>query len=94
MSGIGLRLPTCAVQQVCSYLGYGGHQINVVVTAARDLGCVKTRTDLVILPSGGRILRFFALSVITSLKIPGAIILRRVFTQPGPIRETSARQPH
>jgi hypothetical protein len=29
-------------------------------------------------------LRFFALSVTTSLKIPGAVIPRRVFTQPGP----------
>ncbi len=35
-SGYGPRLPTCALQQVGSYLGYTGHQINVVVTAARD----------------------------------------------------------
>jgi hypothetical protein len=32
----GPGLPTCALQQVGSYLGYTGHQINVVVTAARD----------------------------------------------------------
>ena len=32
----GPRLPTWALQQVGSYLGYTGHQINVVVTAARD----------------------------------------------------------
>ena len=30
------RLPTCALQQVGSYLGYAGYQIDVVVTAARD----------------------------------------------------------
>jgi hypothetical protein len=29
-------------------------------------------------------LHFFALSVTTSLKIPGAVIPRRVFTRPGP----------
>jgi hypothetical protein len=36
MSGFSPILPTCAVQQVGSYLGYSGHQINVVVTAASD----------------------------------------------------------
>jgi hypothetical protein len=36
MTGFGPRLPTWALQQVGSYLGYTGHQINVVVTAARD----------------------------------------------------------
>jgi hypothetical protein len=36
MSGYGPHLPTCALQQVGSFLGYTGHQINVVVTAARD----------------------------------------------------------
>jgi hypothetical protein len=30
------RLRTWALQQVGSYLGYAGHQIDVVVTAARD----------------------------------------------------------
>jgi hypothetical protein len=33
----GPRLTTCALQQVISYLGYSGHQINVMNTAARDL---------------------------------------------------------
>src|SRR5713101_5468063 len=42
MSANGPGLPTCALQQVGSYLGYTGHQIDVVVTAARDPGCVKT----------------------------------------------------
>jgi hypothetical protein len=36
MSLPGPRLPTWALQQDGSYLGYSGHQINVVVTAARD----------------------------------------------------------
>ena len=53
-----------------------------------DLGCVKTKSDLVAMPSGGRILRFFALSVTTSLKIPGAVIPRSVFTQPRPTAAT------
>ena len=30
-------------------------------------------------------MHFFALSVTTSLKIPGAVIPRRVFTRPGPL---------
>jgi hypothetical protein len=34
--------------------------------------------------SGGQISAFFALSVTTSLKIPGAVIPRNVFTQPRP----------
>jgi hypothetical protein len=38
----GPRLPTCAVQQVGSWLGYSGHQINVVVAAAHGPGCVET----------------------------------------------------
>ena len=32
-------------------------------------------------------MHFFALSVTTSLKIPGAVIPRRVFTRPGPKTE-------
>jgi hypothetical protein len=32
----GPRLPTWALQQVGSYLGHTGYQINMVVTAARD----------------------------------------------------------
>jgi len=35
MSGPGPRLPTWASLPVVSYLGYTGHQTNVVVTAAR-----------------------------------------------------------
>jgi hypothetical protein len=34
MSADGTRLPTLALQQVGSYLGHTGHQINVVITAA------------------------------------------------------------
>jgi hypothetical protein len=37
------------------------------------------------MPSRGRFLRFFALRAATSLKIQGAFIPRRVFTQAGPI---------
>jgi hypothetical protein len=36
MTGYGPELTTCALQQVFSFLGYSGHQINVVVTAAND----------------------------------------------------------
>jgi hypothetical protein len=35
-SGSGPQLTTCALQQVVGFLGYTGHQIYVVVTAARD----------------------------------------------------------
>jgi hypothetical protein len=41
-------------------------------------------SDLVVMPSGGRIFAFFALRATTSLKIQGAFIPRRVFTQAGP----------
>src|SRR5260221_14241876 len=75
--------------QVGSYLGNTGRAANLVATAAFDPGCVKTKSDLVVMPSEGRILRFFALSVTTSLKILGAVIPRRVFTQPGPKAELS-----
>jgi hypothetical protein len=36
ISAYGPRLTTCTLQQVVSYLGYTGHQTNVVVTAAHD----------------------------------------------------------
>ncbi len=36
MSAFGPRLLTRALQQVGSYPGYSGHQINVIVTPARD----------------------------------------------------------
>jgi hypothetical protein len=47
------------------------------------LGCVKTKSDLVVMPSGRQIFPFFALRITTEPKIPGAVIPRRVFTQPG-----------
>ena len=47
-----------------------------------DPGRVKTKSDLVVMLSGGQISAFFALNVTTSLKIPGAVIPRNVFTQP------------
>ena len=37
-------------------------------------------------------MHFFALSVTTSLKIPGAVIPRRVFTRPGPEAAVAALQ--
>jgi hypothetical protein len=42
-SGIGPRLPTCALQQVGSYLGYTGRDANILGNAGADPGCVKTR---------------------------------------------------
>jgi hypothetical protein len=36
LSAGGPGLPTCALQQVGRFPGYSGHQINVVVTTARD----------------------------------------------------------
>ena len=36
MSGPGPKLPTCALQQVGSYLGYTGRQAHVVGKAALD----------------------------------------------------------
>jgi hypothetical protein len=49
--------------------------------SAAGPGCVKTKSDLVV---EDEFLRFFALSVTTSLKIQGAFMPHRVFTQPGP----------
>ena len=51
--------------------------------SASGPGRVKTKSNLVVALSGGGIFAFFSLSVTTSLKIPGAVIPRRVFTQPG-----------
>ena len=42
MSLAGPTLPTSTVPQVGSYLRYTGRDANVVQTAARDRGCVKT----------------------------------------------------
>ncbi len=47
------------------------------------LGRVKTKSDFVVMPSGTQIFAFFALRVTVEPKIPGAVIPRRVFTQPG-----------
>src|SRR5580700_4706582 len=47
--------------------------------------CVKTKSNLVVMPSGRQIFAFFALRVTVEPKIPGAVIPRRVFTQPGSI---------
>jgi hypothetical protein len=47
------------------------------------LGCAKTKSDLVVMPSGRQIFAFFALRMTTEPKISGAVIPRRVFTQPG-----------
>jgi hypothetical protein len=52
--------------------------------AAVDPGCAKTKSDLVVMPSGGRIFAFFCSARDHSLKIQGAFISRRVFTQAGP----------
>jgi hypothetical protein len=52
--------------------------------SARGLGSVKTKSDLVLMLSGGQISAFFfALRITTELKTPGAAIPRRVFTRPG-----------
>jgi hypothetical protein len=48
------------------------------------LGRVKTKSDLVVMPSGRQIfLRFFVLRMTIEPKIPGAVIPRGVFTQSG-----------
>jgi hypothetical protein len=47
------------------------------------LGRVKTKSDLVLMPSGRQILRFFALRMTVKPKISGAVIPPRVFTPPG-----------
>src|SRR6516162_11036984 len=51
------------------------------------LGCAKTKSDLVV--AEDKFLRFFALRMTTEPKIPGAVIPRRVFTQPGSKREVA-----
>jgi len=48
------------------------------------LGCAKTKSYLVVMPSGRQIFCvFFAPRMTIGPKIPGAVIPRRVFTQPG-----------
>jgi hypothetical protein len=58
--------------------------------SVNGLGRVKTKSNLVVALSGGGLFAFFALSVTTSLKIPGAVIPRRVFTRPGPFSDVFA----
>ena len=58
------------------------------------LGRVKTKSNLVVAPSGGGIFAFFALSVTTSRKIPGAVIPRRVFTRAGSNCDMAASPRH
>jgi len=53
------------------------------LTFENDRGRVKTKSDLVVMPSGRQIFAFFALRVTVEPKIPGAVIPRGVFTQPG-----------
>jgi hypothetical protein len=50
-------------------------------SVAIGLGRVKTKSDLVVMPSGRQIFAFFALRMTVEPKIPGAVIPRRVFTQ-------------
>jgi hypothetical protein len=52
-----------------SYLGISCRQWGRRATAENDPGCVKTKSDLVAMPSEGRIFAFFAPSATTSLKI-------------------------
>jgi hypothetical protein len=59
--------------------------LGCAAVSAVGLGRVKTKSNLVVALSGGGIFAFFALSVTTSLKIPGAVIPRRVFTRPGAV---------
>jgi hypothetical protein len=56
------------------------------------LCCAKTKSDLVVMPSERQIFAFFALRMTTEPKIPGAVIPRRVFTQPGSKREATKRK--
>jgi hypothetical protein len=51
--------------------------------SALGLGCAKTKD---------KFLRFFALRMTLGLKIPGAVIPRRVFTQPGSLSRVSPVQ--
>src|SRR5215831_13226121 len=55
------------------------------------LGRVKTKSDLVVMRAEDKFLRFFALRVTVEPKIPGAVIPRRVFTQPGSISDMLSR---
>jgi hypothetical protein len=54
-----------------------------LLMSGMGLGRVKTKSDLVLMPSGRQILRFFALRMTVKPKIPGAVIPPSVFTRPG-----------
>ena len=58
------------------------------------LGRVKTKSDLVVMPSGRQIFAFFALRMTVEPKIPGAVIPPRVFTQPGSSTSFQAQAAH
>jgi hypothetical protein len=60
-------------------------------TSPMGLGCAKTKSDLVVMPSGRRIFAFFALRMIIGLKTPGAVTPRRVFYTARVIRYRSLR---
>jgi hypothetical protein len=53
---------------------------------------VKTKSDLVVMPGGRQIFAFFALRMTVEPKIPGAVIPRRVFTQPGSLGDIAVRR--
>jgi hypothetical protein len=54
--------------------------------SAPGLGCAKTKSDLIV-RAEDKFFRFLALRITTEPKIPGAIIPRRVFAQPGSLAE-------
>jgi hypothetical protein len=54
------------------------------------LGRVKTKSDLVAMPSGRQIFAFFCSRMTVEPKIPGAVIPPRVFTQPGSLSTEAA----
>ena len=79
-----VQVATFVLNDCLAYLRFG----------AIGPGRVKTKSNLVVALSGGGIFAFFALSVTTSLKIPGAVIPRRVFTRPGSLSDMAASPRH
>src|SRR5258708_9228293 len=61
-------------------------------TEALGPGCVKTRSDLVVMRCGARIFALFVLRAPTRLKNHGALLPRSVFTQPGSIPDMRHQQ--
>jgi hypothetical protein len=51
--------------------------------SAPGLGRVKTKSDLVVVPSGRQIFAFFGLRMTIGPEISGVVVPRGVFTQPG-----------